>query len=109
MSCFGGLSPVLSNIGHVLKLHCGTIVCAPGVSGQEGLDPTALSGSTNVQDLAIDAALGNPKGMPLFNHKPFSCMPRSYSLPPVASSWLVQQVPKGLICRHISPKRVHES
>ena len=66
MSCFGGLSPVLSNIGHVLKLHCGTIVCAPGVSGQEGLDPTALAGSASVQDLAIDAALGNPKGMQMF-------------------------------------------
>lgn len=42
MSCFGGLSPVLSHIGSVLRLHCGRIVCAPSGSGQESYDQYAV-------------------------------------------------------------------
>ncbi len=64
MSCFGGLSQVLSNIGHILRLHCGTIVCAPGVSGQDSAgvsgqdsaEQLTLPGSASVQELGDEAA-----------------------------------------------------
>lgn len=59
MSCFGGLSPVLSNIGHVLRLHCGAIVCAPGVSGQEAADQL----TANFQELGDETAGAPAKGM----------------------------------------------
>lgn len=62
MSCFGGLSPVLSNIGHVLRLHCGTIVCAPGGSSQDGVDPSTLPGSGSMQDVTADPCLAPWKG-----------------------------------------------
>ena len=51
MSCFGGLSQVLTNIAQVLRLHCGTIVCAPGLSGQDSADQLALSSTASSQDL----------------------------------------------------------
>ena len=62
MSCFGGLSPVLSNIGHVLRLHCGTIVCAPGVSGQDVVDQSLLAGNASMQDTSVDPSLAPLKG-----------------------------------------------
>ena len=61
MSCFGGLSPVLSNIGHALRLHCGTIVCAPSVA-QDGVDHLDLPGSTSREDLADDIGSAQLKG-----------------------------------------------
>ena len=63
MSCFGGLSPVLSNISHVLRLHCGSIVCAPGFPAQEGPDQAILSSSASAQDLTQGAATGPLKGV----------------------------------------------
>ena len=62
MSCFGGLSLVLSNIGHVLRLHCGTIVCAPGVSGQDVVDQSPLAGNASVPDTSVDPSLAPLKG-----------------------------------------------
>lgn len=57
MSCFGGLSPVLSSIGTVLRLHCGRIVCAPSGSGQESYDQYALG-----PGLGPDGADGDQEG-----------------------------------------------
>ena len=57
MSCFGGLSPVLSSIGTVLRLHCGRIVCAPSGSGQESYDQYALG-----PGLGPDGADGDHEG-----------------------------------------------
>jgi hypothetical protein len=54
MSCFGGLSQVLSNIGQVLRLHCGTIVCAPGGSGQETAEQLPLAGRGSAQEAGDD-------------------------------------------------------
>ena len=62
MSCFGGLSPVLRNIGQVLRLHCGSIVCAPGVSGQDVVDQLPLAGNVGVQDTSVDPSLAPLKG-----------------------------------------------
>lgn len=62
MSCFGGLSPVLSNIGHVLRLHCGTIVCAPGVSGYDVVDQAPLVGTASMQDTVVDPSIAPLKG-----------------------------------------------
>ena len=62
MSCFGGLSPVLSNIGQVLRLHCGSIVCAPGVSGQDVVDQLPLAGNVGVQNTSVDPSLAPLKG-----------------------------------------------
>ena len=50
---------MLSNIGHVLRLHCGTIVCAPGVSGQDVVDQSSLPG---MQDTGVDPSLAPLKG-----------------------------------------------
>lgn len=64
MSCFGGLSPVLSSIGAVLRLHCGRIVCAPNGSGQESYDQYALgpgldpNGADGDQDGPIEGSEG---------------------------------------------------
>ncbi len=56
MSCFGGLSQVLSNIGQVLRLHCGTIVCAPGGgSGQEAAEQLPLAGRGSAQEAGDDS------------------------------------------------------
>ena len=55
MSCFGGLSQVLSNIGQVLRLHCGTIVCAPGGSGQETAEQLPLAGRGSAQEAGDDS------------------------------------------------------
>jgi hypothetical protein len=65
MSCFGGLSQVLSNIGQVLRLHCGTIVCAPGGSGQETAEQLPLAGRGSAQeagDASVAAAAAAAKG-----------------------------------------------
>lgn len=64
MSCFGGLSQVLSNIGQVLRLHCGTIVCAPGGSAQEAAEQLPLAGHGSVQEAGDDsvAAVAAAKG-----------------------------------------------
>ena len=62
MSCFGGLSPVLSNIGHALRLHCGTIVCAPSVSVSDGADHLDLPGSNSREDLADEIGSAQLKG-----------------------------------------------
>ncbi|KAL0044010.1 hypothetical protein WJX82_001910 [Trebouxia sp. C0006] len=56
MSCFGGLSQVLSNIGQVLRLHCGTIVCAPGGSGQEAAEQLPLAGRGSAQEAGDDSS-----------------------------------------------------
>lgn len=56
MSCFGGLSQVLSNIGQVLRLHCGTIVCAPGSSGQEAAEQLPLAGRGSAQEAGDDSS-----------------------------------------------------
>ena len=56
MSCFGGLSQVLSNIGQVLRLHCGTIVCAPGGSGQEAAEQLPLAGRGTAQEAGDDSS-----------------------------------------------------
>ena len=53
---------MLSNIGHVLRLHCGTIVCAPGVSAQEVVDQSPLSGNVSMQDTSVDPSLAPLKG-----------------------------------------------
>ena len=68
MSCFGGLSQVLSNIGQVFRLHCGTIVCAPGGSGQETAEQLPLAGRGSAQEAGDDssaaaAAAAAAKGM----------------------------------------------
>ena len=64
MSCFGGLSQVLSHIGHVMRLHCGTIVCGPSVSSQEAEeDQLALSSTASIQELGDDAPVTAVKGI----------------------------------------------
>jgi len=68
MSCFGGLSQVLSNIGQVFRLPCGTIVCAPGGSGQETAEQLPLAGRGSAQEAGDDssaaaAAAAAAKGM----------------------------------------------
>ena len=53
---------MLSNIGHNLRLHCGTIVCAPGMSGQDTADHLGLSGGASREDLGDDTIPSHLKG-----------------------------------------------
>lgn len=84
MSCFGGLSPVLSNIGHVLRLHCGIIVCAPGMAGYDVVDQPPLVGTAGMQDMVVDPSIAPLKGdfllqivAALFSSTPVLSRPRS--------------------------------